>query len=127
MEQNLPKILVLEDDPENQMYIYFLLHKKYFPVICASHDEALKAMHDYQYRAMIIDIGLRGEKDGLDFIRIIKTDPVLRDVPVICYTAFTYGEDRENALNAGANAFLSKPVPNQLMLDTLESFVYSHA
>jgi len=127
VELNLPKVLVLEDDPENQMYIYFLLHKKYFPVICSSHDEALKAIREYEYKAMIIDIGLRGSKDGLDFIRIIKADPQLRDIPVICCTAFTYGEDRENALNAGASAFLSKPVPNQLMLDTLESFVYSPA
>lgn len=127
MAQNLPKILVLEDDPENQMYIYFLLHKKYFPVICSTHDEAVQVIREYDYKAMIIDIGLRGSKDGVEFIRFTKSDPVLRDIPVICCTAFTYGEDRENAFNAGASAFLSKPVPNQLMLDTLESFVYNPA
>ncbi|QOJ27593.1 MAG: response regulator [Ignavibacteriales bacterium] len=123
MNSTLPKILILEDDPENQRFIYYLLYKKYYPVICSYYDEAVQRLDEYDYNAMIIDIGLQGEKDGLDFIRLVRAQPRNSSVPVICCTAFAGSKDRITAISAGADVFLPKPVPNPVMLETLERVI----
>ncbi|GMU87613.1 MAG: hypothetical protein AMXMBFR48_28540 [Ignavibacteriales bacterium] len=123
MTTTLPKILILEDDPENQRFIYYLLYKKYHPVICSVYDEAVQRLDEHDYTAMIVDIGLQGEKHGLDFIRLVRTQGRNSSVPVICCTAFAAGEDRMTAFSAGADVFLPKPVPNPVMLETLERII----
>jgi signal transduction histidine kinase/CheY-like chemotaxis protein len=53
--------------------------------------------------------------DGLEATRRLRTEPALRDVPVIALSASAMAADEEEALSCGANVFLSKPVD----LDTL--------
>ena len=66
-----------------------------------------------------MDISLHGEKDGLQLTKEIKTQPRYRDIPVVCYTAHALYRDRINALNAGCDTYLPKPVNNNLLLTTL--------
>ena len=55
---------------------------------------------------VVTDIGMP-DRDGFDLLRAIRETS---QVPVIALTAYARGEDRERALDAGFEAFISKPV-----------------
>jgi CheY-like chemotaxis protein len=50
------------------------------------------------------------EMDGIEFIRQVRHMPVIADLPVVMFSAGIGPTDEEDALKAGANAFLQKPV-----------------
>ena len=70
-----------------------------------------------------MDISLRGEKDGLQLTREIKSNEKFKDIPVVCLTAHAFPQDRENALNAGVDIFFTKPVDNSYLMETLLNIV----
>jgi CheY-like chemotaxis protein len=47
--------------------------------------------------------------NGKELLREIKTDPGLKNIPVVVYTTSSQKKDREEAISSGAVAFLSKP------------------
>ena len=48
--------------------------------------------------------------DGLKLVKRVRTDPVHKDVPIVIITTETAAEDRERALQLGANAYITKPI-----------------
>lgn len=70
-----------------------------------------------------MDISLRGNKNGLDLIRELRQKEQYKYLPILCLTAHAFTRDRENAINAGASDYLSKPVSNQVLLNKLFSLL----
>ena len=70
-----------------------------------------------------MDISLRGQKDGLQLTREIKSSERFKNIPVVCLTAHAFQQDRENAINAGVDIFLTKPVNNSYLMETLLNMV----
>ncbi len=66
-----------------------------------------------------MDVSLRGEKDGLQLTREIKQIDKYKDIPIVALTAHAYQRDRTEAYKAGVNYFLTKPVKNEFLLETL--------
>lgn len=73
-----------------------------------------------QVRAMRPDVAILDiqmpELDGLTAIRQIRADPVVGATPIIALTALAMPGDRERCLEAGANAYLAKPVNTHALL-----------
>jgi CheY-like chemotaxis protein len=70
---------------------------------------------------IIIDIQLP-KRDGLEAIRLIRSDFAIKDVPIIALTAMTMPGDRERCLAAGASEFISKPFKIQQVADIFRQF-----
>jgi CheY-like chemotaxis protein len=66
-----------------------------------------------------MDISLKGNKNGLELTRELKADPGFKDIPIVCLTAHAFKKDVENAVNAGVDIFLTKPVDNHVLMRTL--------
>lgn len=114
-----PKLLITEDDLENQKFLNLFL-KKYFAVdICDSSDTFYKFMEQEKYDIILMDISIKGEKNGLDITREVKNNPEYKEIPVICYTAHAFNKDRINALEAGCDVYLSKPSDVHTLLNAL--------
>lgn len=65
---------------------------------------------------LILDIRLLGSMDGLDLLKIIRSDPLLESLPVVLLTAKGKVEDRIVGYEAGADAYLPKPFdPEELL------------
>jgi CheY-like chemotaxis protein len=62
--------------------------------------------------------------DGLEAIERIRADG--GDMPIVALTALAMPEDRERCLAAGADAYLSKPVPLKALLSTIHDVCESH-
>ena len=71
---------------------------------------------------ILMDIQLP-EIDGFELMRQLKAHPLWRRVPVIAVTAMAMAGDRDRCLQAGADAYLSKPLDFTIALNQIRSLM----
>ncbi len=106
-----PVILVVENDLDTQAYMRTVLQRQYDVVIAASGQEmhrVLGVRPDVSLILMNIELG-EGE-NGLALARYLRGEQRWRRIPIIAVSGFATPEDRERALEAGCNDYMSKPI-----------------
>jgi PAS domain S-box-containing protein len=106
------KVLVVDDEPDARALIKRLLEDRKATVLTAgSADEAIEVLRRESPHVLVSDIGMPGE-DGYSLIhRIRELSPHDgRDIPAIALTAYARAEDRMNAIVAGFQQHMVKPV-----------------
>ena len=116
---NKPKLLVVEDDYENQKFLQVFLKRKFDLDICDSSDTFYAKLNEKKFDIILMDISLRGKKDGLQLTKELRNDKEYKDIPVVGLSAHAFQKDKDNAYNAGVDVFLTKPVQNDVLMDTL--------
>ena len=122
MSDNLkvkPRLLVVEDDYENQKFLQIFLKRKFELEICDSSDTFYEKLKQNEFNIILMDISLRGKKDGLQLTREIREMDEYKHLPVVGLSAHAFQRDKDNAFNAGVDVFLTKPVQNDVLMDTL--------
>ncbi|WP_431262238.1 response regulator [Roseateles chitinivorans] len=110
-------VLVVEDDVDAGAMLKLILEEREVrATVVHSADEALLALSGNAFDLLVSDIGLPG-RDGYELIREIRAleDPGER-LPAIALTAFSRDLDRQQALQAGFDAHLAKPLKPQLLM-----------
>ncbi len=74
----------------------------------ANGEEGLRLAHQLVPDLVLLDMMMPG-RSGLEVLQELRADPALADIAVVMVTARVQADDREGALAAGADAFLSKP------------------
>ena len=116
------QVLVVEDDPVNQMVTSQLLTRVGILVdIAGNGQEALNALRNKNYAAVLMDV-MMPEMDGLAATRAIRQTLRL-DLPIIALTANAIKGDREKCLAAGMDEYLTKPVEIECLYQTLEKII----
>ena len=106
----MAKVLVVEDNPANMTLATFLLESVGHTVLKATDAEAGVALAGAEQPDLILmDIQLPG-MDGLELTRRLKADPLRRSIIVVALTAYAMKGDRERALAAGCDDYVSKPI-----------------
>ncbi len=114
-----PKILIVDDHPENRAVFRDLLVPLGFSILEAeSGSIGLTQINENHPAAVITDLVMPG-MDGFDFIRAIKRESALNNIPIIATSASIYADDHKQSLQAGADAFLPKPVDANNLLELL--------
>jgi len=118
------KIMVAEDDAINRKLVCRVLEKLgYKPVLATDGNEAVKVFQEERPDCILMDLKMPG-LDGLEATRQVRELERLdnEDHPVfICaLTANVFPEDRTQCLEAGMNAFLTKPLRQGNLLDVLK-------
>jgi two-component system chemotaxis response regulator CheY len=103
--------LVVEDSPMMRQLIVFALSRiKNLNVVEADDGvDGLKKLAAGRFDIVITDINMP-IMDGLKLVKRIRTDAVHRDVPIMIITTEGAEEDRQRALQLGANAYITKPI-----------------
>jgi len=104
------RILIVEDNEDNQDLMRFLLERAGYEVTTVENgllgiETARRDLPDI----ILMDLSLP-ELDGWSAAREIKADPVLAKIPLIAVTAHTLAGDRRKALEAGFDTYISKPI-----------------
>ena len=120
---NKSKILIVEDDQDTQKFLKLFLSRKFEIDICNSDITFYESIKNKKFDLIIMDISIKGSRNGLQLTTEIKNSEKFKDIPIICLTAHIFDTDRKNAYNAGADIFLTKPVSNDLLLQTIDSFI----
>jgi two-component system sensor histidine kinase/response regulator len=103
------RILLAEDNVVNQQVAATMLRRRGHTVdIVENGRDALHALQTAEYDVVLMDVQMP-EMDGLQATRRIRGMPKYRNLPIIALTAHALAEERQRCLDAGMNAFLSKP------------------
>ena len=103
-------ILVVEDNDDIRRMLRILLEFEEFHVIeAATGGDALKAVKNGRPDVILMDLALPGI-DGLETIRRIRKIDRFQNTPIIVLTAHSGQSIYENAIRAGTNYFMSKPI-----------------
>jgi PAS domain S-box-containing protein len=116
-------VLVVEDDPDNREVLRRLLEQHRAAVFATgSADEALAMMPTVRPNILVSDIGLP-EVDGYELIRRVRQIDSASGggVPAIALTAHASSDDRTQALRAGYQAHIAKPVAPGELVATISS------
>lgn len=117
------RILVVEDNALNMQLLSDLLTIHGYDVLQASNGEQALALATTRYPALILmDISLKG-MTGLEVTRRLRTDPRTAAVPILAVTAFAGEEDRRQALMAGCDGFISKPIDTRQLPRTVATYL----
>ncbi len=112
-------ILYVEDDADNAFMLVQRLHRHGMAVRHVEDGEqALLAVARDRPDAILLDVNLPGA-DGLTVLRRLRDDAATRDLPVVIVSASVQDAALSKAMQAGADAFVAKPIDFDRLLQTL--------
>ncbi|NWF91677.1 MAG: response regulator [Syntrophaceae bacterium] len=104
------KILIVEDNPQNMRLVEMALSTGSYTLLEATNgEEALEVAKKEHPDLIIMDIQLP-KMSGLEVTRKLREIPEFTQTPIIAVTAYAMKGDEKKALDAGCNAYLSKPI-----------------
>ena len=116
----MKKILIAEDNDSNYILMTYILKKYYLFERAKNGQEAVEMADKGEYDIVLMDIKMP-IMDGLKATKAIKAK--FPDLPIVALTANAFDSDRQLALEAGCNDFLSKPVSSEICLQTIKKFI----
>jgi two-component system, cell cycle response regulator DivK len=117
------KFLLIEDNEQNRYLVTFLLVQRGHEVVPAeSGPIGIELASQIHPDLILLDIQLPG-MDGYAVARALKSDPALRDVPIVAVTSYAMLGDREQALAAGCNGYIEKPINPRTFVAEVERFL----
>lgn len=118
------KIIVIDDDMVNRKMIAGILEKRGFPVLTARDgEEGLKLIEKEKPDLVLADV-LLPKLDGLELCQAVKSNPDLSEIKVVLMTAvYKTAGMRAEALSQKADAYLEKPVSEDMLLKTISSLL----
>jgi CheY-like chemotaxis protein len=118
-------ILVVDDDDSNREILGVYLGSCGYFVLGASNGlEAVKLATSKLPHLIIMDLSMP-VMDGYGAARLIREEAATSHIPIVAYTAFDSVTDRERAMKAGFNEFLTKPIDFDKLHSVLDSFLRS--
>ena len=108
LDEDAYKLLVVEDNIELLMLMNQLLSTKYHVETATNGKEAMEIIQKEELDIIISDV-MMPVMDGLELTKKIKADPNFQHLPIILLTAKTQEEDRAEALQIGADSYVTKP------------------
>lgn len=118
-ETKKPRLLIVEDDYENQKFLQIFLKRKFDLDICDSSDSFYKKIEENDFDIFLMDISLKGKKDGLQLTEELRVMDKYKNIPIVALSAHAFQKDKENAYQAGVDMFLTKPIQNDVLMDAL--------
>jgi len=119
-------VLVVEDNLINlELFLALLEVKGHKTFKALSGKEAVDVVQRLMPDIILMDIQLP-QVDGWTAIRMIRSNPQTKDIPIIALTAHAMDGDREKALKHGCNAYISKPIDTRTFVSEIEE-VYSES
>ena len=126
-EREVVTVLLVEDTEDNRQMMRRLLEMSGFRVVEALNGrEAVAVAAEVKPEIILMDLSLPFV-DGLAATRQIRKLPELRDVPIVAVSAHDTADFHNQALDAGCNAYVTKPVHYQELEDLVKSLVSSHS
>ncbi len=117
------RILLVEDEKNIILGVRTCLDAAGYQVeIVEDGEAALAAVRREKPDLVLLDL-LLPKVDGFEVLSTLKNDDSLKQIPVVVLTAKAEEEDRQRALELGANAYMTKPFRPQELWDVLKKYL----
>lgn len=115
-------ILVVEDVALNRDLLTQLLEEHYRLLVAVDGEEAVRVARREHPDLILMDLSLPG-MDGWEATRRLKADSTSADIPVIALTAHAMRGDDKRALDAGCDAYLTKPIDETALFEKIDALL----
>ena len=120
---NSQPILIVDDNIDNLMLTQILLESEGFQVRMAEDaPQALDQLRTCRPKLILMDIQLPG-MDGLELTRLLRQDPLLKDIRIVALTAYAMKGDEDAARAAGCNGYITKPINTRTFPESVRAYV----
>jgi DNA-binding NtrC family response regulator len=124
MNNVMPRILCVDDEPLNLDLLEAMLSPRGYDVVSALNGrEALEKIKTERIDICLLDVMIPG-MDGFEICRRIKSDELHRNIPVVMITSFTDNDNRIRGIEAGAEDFISKPFDSSEVLARIKMLLH---
>jgi two-component system, cell cycle response regulator DivK len=121
--EKAPLILVVDDFADNrEMYTQFLEFAGFRVAEAQNGHEALQKAFDLRPDLIVMDLSLPG-LDGWEATRRLKADDRTRGIPVIALTGHALAGHSKGAMDAGCDAFITKPCLPERLMEEIKSML----
>jgi signal transduction histidine kinase len=121
--EEIPRVLVVDDDPNNRGWLIRLLKTVGFSVQQAENGEAgIRLWEEWKPQLILMDMRMP-VMDGMAATRRIRTLPGGRETIILALTASAMEENRRAAMDSGVNDFLSKPCLEDELLQKTQKYL----
>lgn len=122
------RALVVEDSTVMRQLVQFALERIPGLACDTAVDglDALRLLRQATFDIILLDINMP-VMDGLKLLEMVRKDPDHQDTPVVMITTEGRNEDRERAMELGANAYITKPIQAQQVLETVRTVLALNA
>lgn len=104
------KILVVDDCQTTRKILSLYLKSKGYEVVSAENGlDAIEKLASHDVNLIMSDLNMP-YMDGIELLKNLKADPNLSHIPILMVTTEADPEERQKAMEAGASAYLVKPV-----------------
>ena len=116
-------ILIVEDNEKNMKLARDILQVKGYATLEAiTGEEGVRLAQENKPDLVLMDIQLPGI-DGIEAFRQLRSDPLTARIPIAAFTASVTPSDRRKVIEAGFDAFLSKPIDLKQFVATIRALV----
>ena len=122
--EELPSILIVDDNDDMRRYLRTLLADKFYVLEAADGQGGLKLARDIVPDIVVSDV-MMPIMDGLQFCRHLKEDTITSHIPVILLTARSSEAQQMEGYEHGADAYLTKPFHADLLISRIYNLVKS--
>ena len=118
-------MLIVEDDDLSIKVMRRIFRTDFEIFICDSSEEYYEKYSNNIFDIIIMDISLKGTKNGFALIKEIKEVPSFTGTPILCLTAHAQTKMRQTAIESGSDLFITKPVSNKVLKEAVEFLLKS--
>lgn len=119
-------LLIVEDNTDVAAFIGKRLGEKYNVVYAKNGEEGLAIAREQLPDAIVTDL-MMPKMDGLELTRQIRADDLTSHIPVVIVTAKVTEADRIHGLEAGADAYITKPFSSDVLLTRINKLLEQRA
>ena len=120
---NKGRILIVEDNMDTYELVHFILEKSGFETFLAVNGrDGVNAAIKQKPDLIIMDMSMP-EMDGWTATGLIKKDEQTKAIPVIAVTAHALPGDRQRAMDAGCDEYITKPMDLDELVETVQYWV----
>lgn len=127
VEESLPVVYVIEDDPDLQAVLSHNLQKNGYKARCFSKAEEVLQILDSAPAALpaalVVDINLAGNMNGIEATRFLRGTKGTASIPILMLTAKGEATDVSKGLDEGADDYLPKPFDMGVFISRLKSCI----
>ncbi len=116
-------ILVVDDCQTTRKLLGHYLKTRGYKVVFAENGlDALEKLGTHKINLILTDLNMP-YMDGMEFIRTLRADPNLADIPVLMVTTENDDAEREKAFNSGVNGYVVKPITGDVIARNIKSIL----
>lgn len=120
----MAKVLLIEDDEQNRYLATFLLEQSGFVVVHAANGPAgIERIRIEHFDLVLLDMKLPG-LNGLAVARAIRSEQISPGVSIVAVTSYAMVGDREQALAAGCDGYLEKPIDPERFVAEISRYLH---